>query len=211
MQKNVIEELKEVTKALAESPIGEANYRELNDRLATALADVVKQIENVRKSLMDVRPGLVDSSQALPQTAGHLGDIDKTLADAAERLFTLTEKAIADNEKSAELLAALKAKAHASEAEVDALASINAESRSELMEVLTSLSFQDLAGQKIKKISALIEDVETRILKILVVLGCQESEDASKQDTMLSELNKSEGGGALKQNLVDDILKQFGL
>ncbi|MEE8575372.1 MAG: protein phosphatase CheZ [Thermodesulfobacteriota bacterium] len=214
MSENIIDELKAVTELLAEGSKGpEIDYKALYERLTTALADVALHIEKVRTNLMDVRPGLIDSSESLPQTSGHLGDIDKTLADAADILLQITERAIDDNEKSSTLLSNIQDKVGSGDSvaasSINELISMNTESKGQLMEVLANLSFQDLAGQKIKKVNTLIEEVETRILKILVVLGYTRGGDAVKKEEILSELEGS--GGKLNQNLVDDILKDFGL
>ncbi len=210
MDKDVLSDLKEATKALADGELqGEESYKEMHKKLTSLLADIAQHIENVRMSLIDVKPSLVDNSSNLPSASGHLGDIDKTLADAADTLFTLTEKAIADNDRSEALLAALKESGAASSDTVDELMSINKATKSDLMEVFTALSFQDLAGQKIMKISTLIENVEKSILKILLVLGYSDKDDAEKSDEMFENLSADES--PLQQNLVDDILKDFGL
>ena len=208
MEKDILSELKEVTRALADSEIGDAeDFKDMNSKLTLLLADIAKHIENARMSLMDVKPALLDTQENQPNASGHLGDIDKTLADAADSLFTLTEKAIIDNDKSAELLGA--AKESCDKEQIDELISINKEAKADLMEVFTALSFQDLAGQKIKKINTLIEEVEKRILKVLVVLGYPDTIDAAKSDVLIENINTDEG--PLEQNLVDDILKDFGL
>ena len=204
----IIDELVELTRTMSEGTTEGGEFKELNSRLTDALADVAQHIEEIRKNLMDVKPGLEGASKDIPETTGHLGDIDKTLADAADRLFELTEKAVVDNSRGLELINLLK-DGGGDSAAIEELTAINAAHSSELMEVMSSLSFQDLAGQKIKKVSGLIEGVETRILKILLVLGYSDTDDAAKQEEMLSNLDESQG--ELKQNLVDDILKDFGL
>lgn len=209
MEKDVLSELKEITIALADSQghDDKQSYTNMSNKLTTLLADIASHIENVRRTLMNVNPDLLETQENQPNAAGHLGDIDKTLADAVENLFVLTEKAITDNDKSAELLAAIKESG--TSGEVDQLLSINKEAKADLMDVFSALSFQDLAGQKIKKINVLIEDVEKRILKVLLVLGYPDSVNAKKSDEMIEGLNSD--AGPLKQDLVDDILKDFGL
>ena len=214
-QESILDKLGDITKVIADGEVGsDANFAELSKSLSGALADVAHSIEDIRKSLIDdVTPDLVESSKDHPSAFGHLGDINKTLADAADRLFELTEKAIIDSDRSSELYAKLgeiigEGDAGA-KAALDELTKINAESKSELMEFFTVLSFQDLAGQKILKINDLISGVETKILQILVVLGYTNPEKSEKQDEMLSALKGS--SGPIEQSMVDDILKEFGL
>ena len=51
-----------------------------------------------------------------------------------------------------------------------------------MIEILTALSFQDLTGQKIKKIIALVGDVETRILGLLISLGIKKEDAPERRD-----------------------------
>ena len=135
------------------------------------------------------------------------------MADAADTLFTLTEKAIEDNARSSELLQsihqAVGSSGNEAGAAVEELININKESKEELLAVFEAMSFQDLAGQKILKINDLIGGVESKILKILVIMGRSQGNNTDKQDEMLTSLNVS--NGPIDQGLVDDILKNFGL
>jgi chemotaxis protein CheZ len=81
-----------------------------------------------------------------------------------------------------------------------------------LMDIMTALSFQDLVAQRIKKIVAILDDVEHKLLQMVVVFGSnpEGAQGANgKADQMLKELEASRCT-ALKQDLVDDILGQFG-
>ena len=81
-----------------------------------------------------------------------------------------------------------------------------------LMDIMTALSFQDLVAQRIKKIITILDDVEHKLLQMVVVFGAKQNgaPDANgKADQMLKELEASRST-ALKQDLVDDILGQFG-
>ncbi len=214
-QESILDKLSDITKTIAEGDIGsDENFTVLSKSLSGALADVAHSIEDIRKSLIDdVTPNLTEGSDENPSAFGHLGDINKTLSDAADRLFELTEKGITDNDRSSELIAKLGGLVDGGNGDakgvVEELAKINSQSKSELMEFFTALSFQDLAGQKIMKVNDLINEVETKILQILVVLGYTNPDKTEKQDEMLSALKET--SGPIEQTMVDDILKEFGL
>ena len=81
-----------------------------------------------------------------------------------------------------------------------------------LMDIMTALSFQDLVAQRIKKIITILDDVEHKLLQMVVVFGAKQNgapDTSGKADQMLKELEASRST-ALKQDLVDDILGQFG-
>ena len=213
MNDSVIDKLAEITRGLGEGNLSDLNYDELNTNLTGALSEVAHYIKEIRGNLSEVKPSLEGSASTGPGDIGHLGDIDKTLSEAADTLFTLTEKAIDDNKRSSELVAkleeSLRGTNHGSSELIGRLSAINDESRGDLMDVFTALSFQDLAGQKIKKITDLISGVEVKILQVLVALGYDKDDKACRQDEVLTALKES--SGPIEQDMVDDILKNFGL
>jgi len=79
---------------------------------------------------------------------------------------------------------------------------------------MTTLSFQDITGQKIKKIVKLIDEIETRLLEIIVAFGIKvdkaKEPDAGQRATeWLNKLKDSSGSNGTKQDLVDQILAEF--
>lgn len=82
-----------------------------------------------------------------------------------------------------------------------------------LIEIFQALSFQDLLAQRINKLTTVLQEVEHKLLKILVVFGSKPSgvvaNDGGKTGEMLQWLERSKGT-ALKQDLVDDVLSQLG-
>jgi len=217
MEKEGIKKTIEDAKAIADSSINV----ELNppEKIRDVLAELAMYIEKIRHDFLIIDPNIKDTSSRMPETTNQLLDIDKTISNAANQLMLLAEGLMTDHEKAATLLNrllqwgeglnALDADSVA-KSTIDELAAINKKGREDLMEVFTNLSFQDLAGQKIKKMKGVIEEIEKRLLEVLIVFGHHKEElDSAKKDKMLKGLKES--GEALKQDLVDDILKNCGL
>ncbi len=64
-----------------------------------------------------------------------------------------------------------------------------------LMDIMTALSFQDLVAQRINKIITILDDVEHKLLQMVVVFGLKQENAPSvngKADQMLKELEASE-------------------
>ncbi len=82
-----------------------------------------------------------------------------------------------------------------------------------LIEIMTALSFQDLVAQRVKKLTAIVHDVERKLLELVVVFGLKHKgatpEVTTNATDMLNQL-KASNESAMKQNLVDDILGKFG-
>ena len=82
-----------------------------------------------------------------------------------------------------------------------------------LIEIMTALSFQDLVAQRVKKLTTIVQDVERKLLELVVVFGLKHDGASPEVKTdatdMLKQLEAS-SSTAMKQNLVDDILGKFG-
>jgi chemotaxis protein CheZ len=82
-----------------------------------------------------------------------------------------------------------------------------------LMEIMTTLSFQDLVAQRVKKLVTILDEVQTKLVELVVVFGLQRNGNAAAgtgiADQMLKQLEESKTT-AMKQQVADDLLAQFG-
>ena len=82
-----------------------------------------------------------------------------------------------------------------------------------LLDIAVALSFQDLVAQRVKKLVAILEDVQTKLLKLVVIFGLKQDQDKVEKDgrgyEMLKQLEAA-NNKAIKQDLVDNILGEFG-
>ncbi|MBI5599142.1 MAG: protein phosphatase CheZ [Deltaproteobacteria bacterium] len=211
MENEAIKEILDVTRAVANGDFTSG----VSPGFDGALAELASHIEKIRKNLLAIDSGLRQSSEALPDASGHLMDINTTLLCAAESLMTLIEKVTVSHERTAALLGGLSTwldrlpDGKEGRAIVEELRSVNKETRGDLSEMFANISFQDLAGQKIKKMSGLIEGLETKVLEILIVFGRGKKMGEEKRSEMLKGLKSS--SGALRQGVVDGLLKDFDL
>ncbi len=74
-------------------------------------------------------------------------------------------------------------------------------------DTMMAMSFQDLTGQKIKQVIALMADVEERILKLVVQFGM---ERAAESEEAIEERIQDIDHDAVSQGDVDSILAEFG-
>ncbi len=207
-EKEGVDALLDVTKSIAEGNF----YKEINIKLQGELGHLASYIDKIRKNLATVDPGMVQSSDKMPQASCQLADINKMLESAANRMFDITEKMVDDNGKISAQLADLKniiSIANDNEKGKAVLAGIETMhnmTRENIVELIANLSFQDLTGQKIKKLTALIEDVEAKILELLVTFG-RRADTASREKVFEDLRDRTK---PLQQNLIDDILKDLG-
>jgi len=83
-------------------------------------------------------------------------------------------------------------------------------------DTLMALSFQDLTGQKIKQVIALMGEVEERILGLVVTYGMAGADHAAQTveqrqvERRIQDLKGQAEGGPLRQDRVDGLLAEFG-
>lgn len=77
-------------------------------------------------------------------------------------------------------------------------------------DTLTALSFQDITGQKIKEVIALMAEVEERVLGLVVAYGSAGADRTTEAAGRIRDLKQAPEGGPLRQDRVDDLLAEFG-
>ncbi|MGL4379736.1 MAG: protein phosphatase CheZ [Vibrio sp.] len=89
--------------------------------------------------------------------------------------------------------------------------------RGELTEILLAQDFQDLTGQIIKRVINLVNEVESRLIEILMVFGATQQEEPADKPTIASTavegpiINPHERIDAVSsQDEVDDLLSSLG-
>jgi hypothetical protein len=83
--------------------------------------------------------------------------------------------------------------------------------RKSALETLTSMEFQDILVQRLIKSSTLLDELKSKLLKLLLLLGINESEDTEEREKMESKLKEIAWEKEVDQDDVDEILKQFGM
>jgi chemotaxis protein CheZ len=188
-----------------------------NRKLYGELGELTRYIENTMRQLRCVEAPVEETTAQLPQASAHLSDLAKLTEEGTHRVMELTEE-LQDNRrqvmKSVGELATLlpNSRDGTQRDRIAAITGLLSADDKRLMDIMTALSFQDLVAQRIKKIITILDDVEHKLLQMVVVFGAKQNgaPDANgKADQMLKELEASRST-ALKQDLVDDILGQFG-
>lgn len=188
-------------------------------KLYGELGELVRYLETTMRKLRHLEMPMASTAAQLPQASEHLRDLTRLTEEGTHTVMGLTE-AIQDNRarivKALDALAASADRACAEGAGRDRIATVKELLEADdkrLLDIMTALSFQDLVGQRIKKIVTILEDVEHKLLELVVVFGPKQQEGQGRRDgradEMLKQLEASRST-ALKQDLVDDILAEFG-
>lgn len=212
-----VQDLIEFAKSMAEGDF----YREVNIVLRGELAHLADYLNKTRRNLQLLDPPLRETVKKIPTASYQLTDIFSATEEATHKILSLTEEMLNGQSQLASLIGELQALSGdrpnngKTASLLDRMNDINRINETRLIEILTALSFQDITGQKIKKISQLIDEVERRILEIIVAFGIKlDNEEGTNGDQKAAEwlhkLKDSSGSKGTKQDLVDQILAEFG-
>lgn len=189
-----------------------------NVKLYDELGELARYLESAMRKVADVGGPMATKSGQLPQAAAHLLDLNKMTEDGTMEVMRLTE-IIQDNRARASkelavVVSTLEAvDCHTLAARLGKTASELAQDDKHLMDIMTALSFQDLVAQRVKKLVTIIEDVQCKLVELVVVFGLKEEsatpETQGKAGEMLRQLEASKST-SIKQDLADELLSEFG-
>jgi chemotaxis protein CheZ len=187
-------------------------------KLYEELGELARFVEHAIRALSQASAPIASSSASLPAATAHLLDLNKMTEDGTLEVMRLTEM-IQDNH--GRTLKELKAVAGTLEAvdcttlakRVQTMADGLGQDEKLLTDIMTALSFQDLVAQRVKKLVGILNDVQDKLMELVVVFGIHEdaTEGSVTGNTgeLLKQLEASKTT-AIKQNVADEILAQFG-
>ncbi|BDV01701.1 chemotaxis protein CheZ [Thermodesulfomicrobium sp. WS] len=194
-----------LTKALTESEF----YKTITQDLHSGLGSIYKEIH----AATSVKKINGENAQSIfSETSQQLDAIVDTTEKATEQIMGIVEKHM-------DAIAGIREKA-ASLQDAEEIQSYLQGLDADLMEIMTALSFQDLTGQRIKRIVHALDEVQRIVFDLYVDAGLsmkaleenpdkpvEEIRQASKAKA--SELKGPQAGA--NQSAVDDLLAQLGL
>lgn len=187
-------------------------------QLYEELGELARFVEGAMTTISEAGPQIMSSTAQLPTAASHLSDLSKMTEDGALEVMRLTEM-MQDNhahmtkEISAivEILQTIDCATLAGR--LEKVRGSLAQDEKSLTEIMTTLSFQDLVAQRVKKLVAILGEVQGKLMKLVVVFGLQQKNGepaaSGSADHLLKQLEESKNT-AMKQKVADDILAQFG-
>lgn len=211
---------REVAKSLSRALLESEFYKRLNAEMRQGLQDIYKEINEAAKS-DNGSHAKADRDQAdllFQEAAQQLDKILQTTESATSDIMDIVEKHL---ELQGETSGILDGLANDDNAEAIArLRAVNDDLGADFMRIMTTLSFQDLTGQRIKRIIEAIKKVEQIVLDLYLSTGIQLKAREEAPDRDISDLEAeakqkvSELKGPqtkIKQGDVDDLLAQLGL
>jgi len=189
-----------------------------NHKLYEELGELARFVENAMRKITEVGTPIIASSAELPLATSHLTDLNKMTEDGTLEVMRLTEMIQDNRGRAVKDLAAIVETLEEVDCttlarRVKQMAFDLAQDDKHLTEIMTALSFQDLVAQRVKKLVTILDDVQGKLMELVVVFGLQQHADnpavAGKAGEILKQLEASKTT-SMKQDVADDILAQFG-
>jgi chemotaxis protein CheZ len=188
-------------------------------KLYEELGELARFIDTTMKTLSEFSAPVNTSTQQLPQAQTHLLNL-KTQTEQGTHEVMRQVEAIQDNhEKINAMLKELTYSLQKGQAapallqHVQKVGQALGDDDKRLLDIMTALSFQDLVAQSVNKLVTILDEVEHKLLQLVVVFGPYQKQaantDQGKASEMLKQLEATKKT-SMNQDLADEILKQFG-
>lgn len=204
-----------MTKVMVESEF----LRQVNDEMRLGLKGIYQEIASA--SLDEEAADTSRTQKLFKDATRQIEEIMQTTLEATEKIMTTVERLLDQQSQARALLDGLTEKNETTER----LAALNTELEASLTDIITDLSFQDLTGQRLKKVVSAISSIRETVFDLYVSTGLmlKSQEEAPEKDIAeiaeesrrkVAEIRNSELKGPSmdsSQKDVDDLLASLGL
>ena len=195
------------------------NWQSVLNKLREELSGLAKFVDQTRQGIDNLETTVKISSQKFPEASTQLNAVTGDLENAANKILTIVEGLMADGDTTHKLLnelkdwsATVKGDAAAKGAAIiGKLEGLSAKSRNDMMEIFTNMSFQDLTGQKLKKVIGSLAVVESKLLELALNFGFNgDPANDGQKAGLINELKGPANNLQVDQSVVDRIMKELG-
>ncbi|NCD25034.1 MAG: hypothetical protein EOL86_05530 [Deltaproteobacteria bacterium] len=207
----------EISRALTRALTEGEFYRSISTDLQDGLKSIYKEINAAAMVTgQSSAPQTVETDQIFSEASTQLNEILQTTETATESIMAVVEKHLDRNDQTLAILDGFKD----APPELATLRSGAEELGADLMEIMTTLSFQDLTGQRIKRIVTALQQIERVVFELYMATGLSMKAMEANPDQPVEEIRQkskarvSELKGPqtdASQADVDDLLSQLGL
>ncbi|MBQ9451970.1 MAG: protein phosphatase CheZ [Desulfovibrio sp.] len=202
-------------------------YKQVSADIRDGLRDIYQQISTASKD----QPQAVEQPKELfLEASSQLTEVLKATETATMHIMEIVERHLELQEQNVELLEKLRNGENIA-LHTATLIEHNHKLGDDLTALLTTLSFQDITGQRIKRVVSALEQIEAKVVELYVSSGLmmegaekdprknvaelqseakQAMQEFRKGQQVRSELKGPDTHG-VSQNAIDDMLSQLGL
>ncbi|WP_026836427.1 protein phosphatase CheZ [Limisalsivibrio acetivorans] len=194
--------------------INEGNYDVVDVDVTpeSELYHIADYFSQAVKKLRTVSSAIEDAYEDLPGFSGILNSVIDESKEASESVLECVDKINFNIDDIKENITLLRKYAEAGDFNkmsgvIDRLRDKGVAGQDVSFDIIASLEFQDITKQKIDKLIKIIYDLQERLTHLVLMLGIKEK----KIDVETLEKLKEKDGVVENQNLVDELLNEFGV
>jgi chemotaxis protein CheZ len=167
--------------------------------LYNEVGKVTRKLHNAVKSFKEsIDPKLSElAKNEMPNAVDRLNFVITKTEEAANKTMSIVEKYIMKMDEVADQIRKVQGPPET----ISYLKQFKNELEDDLTVILTTQSFQDLTGQTIKKVIALVAELETELVKLIATFGVTIEAGAAIKVPLPEKVNQAD---------VDELLKNFG-
>lgn len=202
---------KELSRSLTRSLLQSEFYKRLSDDMRTGLQSIYKELSTARQDGggTEIVREKKRADQLFSEAAQQLDDILDTTEKATGDIMDIVEKHMETQAKSNQILHSLKSGGVTKE-QLKELRDMSDELNADLMSIMTALSFQDLTGQRIKRVIDMLGKIRDMVAELYVSTGILVKAKEKDPAQPLEELKK-DAKAKVSQSDVDDLLAQLNM
>lgn len=209
-EKNInqqIESLVQITESILRGEIGEWKTVIDAEGMLSILASKINQLII---NMKDVESPLTSAGEQTPTAVSSAKNVIDLMATATGQVLDHADRLI----ENTEYLEKLVTQSGESGEDITASASKHlADIKTGLFDIIGSQSYQDVARQKMEGLIADLNQIRDWLIEVLVIFDIRRDnspENVQKKTDLLREVSEGTAPEDMKQDLVDDLLSEFG-
>jgi len=192
------------------------NSDNIINKLTEELSRLLDYVEKTRTGLENIEDTVMVGSETFPQASVQIRAVTGDLETAANTIMTILEDVLAEHDRNHALIVSLSAWAAGlsdkdraeGEAIISDIKKINEKTKLQMMDIFSNMSFHDLSGQKLKKVTSSLSVVQSKLHDIATTFGIKNFE--SKGKTAAPNNFNGIVNNPMDQDVVDQLLKDLG-
>jgi len=188
-------------------------YKEMTFELRAGLDDIYRTLSDFKKALGSFQESTRETNLAFQEASDQLEAILRATEQATEQIMDLTEQS---QNRLSEMEKVVRSLPECGEKEK--LLSFLDETSKDFLGIITACSFQDITGQRVKKVVDTIKEIDKKLLELLVSSGIKIKGREEGHDGVAVEKEANKAVELLQgpqenvsQESVDDLLSELGL
>ena len=174
------------------------------------LSILANKINKLLVNMKNVETPLTSAGQHAPNAVSYAKNVIELMSKATGQVLDNADRLI----EGAEALEALFAQSRQTQENIAAPAKKHiAEIKTGLYDIIGSQSYQDVARQKMEALITDLNQIRDWLVEVLVILNIRRDnspENVQKKTNLLRGVSEAATSEDLKQDLVDDLLSEFG-